>query len=249
MLSLRSTLSLCAVTLLLAAWTWWTVASAASVPAFWLGSAPLAPHLIAGFSVVIAAFVSPLFFTQVELRSDGGWIFLGKGAYAALWLAVAAAFMMTAAARIAPVNASGIIGATLWIFGVAFIALTLTRLLPRAAPALLFLWIIALPIAAYMLVEVFLTSPAGGSGLAESAAPQAAALRTASHWMVNLSPSTGTLGALTGTLPFESEFSPLLAFAEIAMLAVFLAWLTLRKRVALPLSPRERADAGTPAAG
>jgi hypothetical protein len=231
MLSLRSTLSLCAVTLLLAAWTCWTVASAGTVPAFWLGSASLAPHLIAGFCIVLAAIAAPLFFSQTELINDAPWIHLGKAAHVSLWLAAAAAFMMMTAARVSPINGSGIVGATIWIFSVAFTAIVLNRIAPRVANSILFVWIIALPIAVYMAVEVFLTSPAGGSGLADSNAPQATALRTAARWMLMLSPSTGTLGALTGTLPFDNEFSPAITFGELFTLTIFLALLTLRKRV------------------
>lgn len=225
MLSLRSTLTLCALTLLLAAWTCWAVAGAGTVPPFWLASATLAPHFIAGFAILLAAFVLPLMFKQGELSSDTSFVYLAKATHAAFWFSAVTMFMLLASSRVSPVSSSGIALASLLIFSLALIALALNHIRPRAANAILFFWIVALPICAYMTVEVFLTSPAGGSGLAESSAPQAADLRATIHWILNLSPSTATLGALTGTIADGTPFSMWISLLGILAFLVPLAGL------------------------
>src|SRR5258708_39714204 len=99
MFSRRATLVLCVFTLLLAAWTCWAVAPASAVRAFWAADSALAAHLIAGFALALAAFAAPLIFARAELRGESSRWHLAKSALAALWLGVAAAFMMLAAAR------------------------------------------------------------------------------------------------------------------------------------------------------
>lgn len=233
MLSMRSTLVLCALTLLLAAWACWTVATAGMLPAFWLANPALAPHLVAGFAIAVAAIAASLIFTQNELSDDGGWLYQFKAAQAALWIAIAAAFIMLTVSRVSPINSGGIAHASLWIFFTGWCAITLNRIAPRAATAVLFAWIVALPVSAYMLAEVFLTSPAGGTGLAESTAPQAAALRTAIHCALNFSPGTGAIGGLTGALADGTEYSfssALMAMCAIAAVSIAIILRTEKKR-------------------
>ncbi len=229
MLSMRSTLVLCALTLLLAAWACWAVATAGMLPAFWLANPALAPHLVAGFAIAVAAFAAPFIFTQEELSAGGVWLYMLKAAQAALWLAIAAAFMMLTVSRVSPINSGGIAHASLWIFFAGWCAIALNRIAPRAANAVLFLWLVALPVSAYMLAEVFLTSPAGGTGLAESTAQQAAALRMAIRCALNFSPGTGALGGLTGSLADGSEYSFSTAAITMFAIAVVSIAIILRK--------------------
>lgn len=232
MLSRRATFVLCAFTLLLGAWTCWAVAPAGTVPAFWAADAALAAHLIAGFGLALAAFGAPLIFAKEELRDDALRDGMAKSALAALWLGVAAGFMILAAARVSAVGDAGIAQASLWIAFTAWLSIELSRVMPRAALTVLFFWIVAVPISGYMLAEIFLSSPAGGAGLADSAAPQARALSAVLHWMMSLSPGTATVGALTGTLADGSAYSSTGAIVWMIVLAIPLVARGIRKAAA-----------------
>ncbi|MEI6231753.1 MAG: hypothetical protein WCT04_01770 [Planctomycetota bacterium] len=219
---MRSAFVLCGLSLLLAAGTSWSVAGAGTVPAFWLANVAVAPQFISGIALMLGAFATPFIFTTDELGGDARWDFTAKSVQAALWLAAVTAFMLQTAARVSPVSIEGIALASVWVFFTAWVALGLSRVAPRAANALLVAWIFVLPISAYMVVEVFLTSPAGGAGLAESSAPQAAALRETVRWILNVSPSTGMMGALSGQLADGTEPSVAIAVGEIVVVGAAL---------------------------
>jgi hypothetical protein len=220
MLSRRATFVLGALTLLLGAWTCWAVAPAGMVPAVLAGDAALSAHMVAGFALALAAIGAPLIFSKEELANDSRLLGMAKSALSALWLSVTAGFMMLAAARVSAVGDLGIAQAALWIFFVAWFSIELSRLMPRAAAGVLFFWIVALPVCAYMFAELFLSSPAGSAGLTDSAAPQARALSAVLYWMLSLSPGTATLGALTGKLADGSPYSFPVAIVWMAALAL-----------------------------
>jgi len=232
MLSRRATIVLCVLTLLLAAVTCWGVAPAGSLPAFWVADAALAAHLISGFALALAVFAAPLIFSRDELRGESPRLHLAKSALAALWLGVASAFMLLAAARVSAVSNAGIAQAALWIAFTAWVSIQLSRIKPHAALGALFFWIFGLPISAYMLAELFLTGPNAGTSLADSSAPQANALRAALHWILNLSPGTAAIGALTGTLADGSAYSTWIALSAMAIFVAGICASSLRLRKA-----------------
>jgi hypothetical protein len=230
-LSLRATIGLCFITLLMALFCCWALMPVGTLPGSGLIKLELLPNFLAGFALLLATFALPLTFSKAQLLNDPFKIVLTKATLAALWFGAASAYLMLAASRMSSVEAAGIIQAALWIACCALLAVLLERLTPKAGVALLFFWIVALPICAYMLAEVFLTGPAGGIGLAQSTAPEAAALRAVIRWMLQLSPGTATFGALTGRLADGGAYCSIAGALTMSTCVAAMVFLGFKRRL------------------
>ena len=220
-LTLRATLALCLFTLLLAG-----VAAGVLLPgdsvssAGWFAPAYL-PQFLTGAALLLAALGAPLMLSENELAICGWKIFAAKAALCGLWIGVAANFMLLASARLTPLETSAALAAAFWIASLAALSILLNAAFPRAAFALLFAWIVMPPVSLYVLLEIFLSSSSGAAGLAESASPQAAALRSTLHVALNVSPGTAAFGALSGKLADGSEYSHVLGALAIGVAGAF----------------------------
>lgn len=228
-LSLRATLALCLFALLLAGVTAVVLWPGAAVSNTGWFAPALLPQFLTGAALLLAALGAPLMLAENELASSGWKIFAAKSALCGLWCGAAASFMLLAAARLTPLETSAALAAALWIASLATISMLLNAAFPRAAFALLFTWIVLPPVSLYLLLELFLSSAAGAAGLAETASPQAAALRTTLHVALNLSPASAAFGSLSGKLADGSDYSHALG-ALALVIAGSLALLALGTR-------------------
>jgi hypothetical protein len=178
------------------------------------GTVPLEslPHILCGLAVVLAAFIAPLIVrpgAEVPLKS---W---ALDLFAALWQGTAFGYFMMVSARLVPIEPTGIFLSSLWIALFAYCCLSFARAFPSAYAGIAFIWVVALPVADYMLVEIFLSSPAGNKGWQpEMAAP----IYSLVHALLNISPGTAIAGVLDGYLPDGAPAAP--AVPMLLLLAI-----------------------------
>jgi hypothetical protein len=99
-----------------------------------------------------------------------------------------------------PLGGPGILRSLLVVTATLTAAVLLAARFPRAYAGLIFLWAVALPVGCFLLVEVFLSTPAGAVGWRQARGSTAAGLREAVAWLLSLSPGTAAIGTLRGEL-------------------------------------------------
>ena len=207
------------------------------------------PQVLGGLALTLAVFFAPLFFPPREKREESSeergaaWpmrgprfsflsslsSFLVPAAFAAVWQAAALSFALLVLARITPVASASILQAGVWLALCALASILLAQLFPRAFAGAMFIWLVALPVSGYFLVETFLSSPSGASGWSQAAGGQAAVLRSLMHWVLSLSPGTALCGSLTGVLADGSVWAWKGPFLLLCILNALLAWPVLRQ--------------------
>jgi hypothetical protein len=185
------------------------------------------PAAICAISLVFALFWAP--FLMKGTISFGQMI--SSAIFASLWLAVVLAFFLMISARLTPVDGMGIFLACAWMFLFAMSAVLLAQCARRAYAGVIFFWVFALPVCAYLLAEIFLISPAGNMGWTQAESSKAYAMRACVHWMLNLSPGTAIAGMLNGVLADNSETSRAIPFGVLTFLNANLIVLLRRKRL------------------
>lgn len=225
-LRLRPTLLLCVFALLLTGVCAIVLLPAGKFPGTGLIDPSLLPHFITAFALLFAALAAPGLFPPLPHEGEGWgegensrWSFAFRSALASLWCGVVAGFMLLVSARIAPISNAGILGASVWIAGLSWISILLSAAYPRASYGIIFAWSIVPPVIAYLLAELYLSSPAG-AGLAQ--APSGAPLRELLRWLLNASPSTAAFGALNNAQPGTIPYSPILGYSTM-LIAMFLS--------------------------
>ena len=183
------------------------------------------PQFLGGLALALAVFFAPLFLGTLPLREGVGG---GPGApspcplqrgesgtptllvpavFAAVWQAAVLGFALLVVARLTPLAPGSILQACTWLALCALASILLAQLCPRAFAALMFAWVIALPVSGYLLAEVFLSGPGGAGGWNQAPGARAATLRAILHWLLCLSPGTALSGTLTGALADGSVWS------------------------------------------
>jgi hypothetical protein len=221
----RMAFSLAAGTLFLGALSAWALA----VPGSWLPltgviSASALPLWVVETSLLVTIFIAPLIFEIEPDSRQTRWL-LGRALFAAVWQGITLSFFLMVASRVTPVESSRILLASTYLAFVALALFLLAAAMRKFFSALSFAWCVALPVGTYFLVELFLFSPGGSKGWAQSTGAAADALRTATHWILSLSPPTGLMGALNGILPGGSDFSatiPLIVLGTVSICLTFL---------------------------
>jgi hypothetical protein len=125
---------------------------------------------------------------------------LCRAAFLAGWQAATLGYFLLVAGRMTPLGGPGIFRSLLVVAATLSVAVLLAARIPRAYAGLIFLWAVALPVGCFLLVEVFLSTPAGAVGWRQAAGPTAASLRETVAWLLSLSPGTAAIGTLRGEL-------------------------------------------------
>jgi hypothetical protein len=197
------------------------------VPLSGLPPAQLLPRVLCGMAVVLAALAGPFF--NSSGAESGRAARLPRALFAALCQALMAYFFLLVCARLEPLENGGLALAALWIGLTALIGALLPPLLPRAYPGVIFVWLAALPVLAYMIAEAVLSSAAGSSGWNALTGREAEAARNLVRNLLSFSPGTAAIAALDGQNADGSEaagVAPLVCMALLA--AAALATLALR---------------------
>jgi hypothetical protein len=122
------------------------------------------------------------------------------------WQGAALGYFLLVSSRVATVDGSHIVRTILVAAISAALAVILAANRPRIYGGVVFAWAAGLPFACYLLVEVFLTTPAGASGWSEGAGAEGESLRAIVDWILSLSPGTAAVASLHGELPSGSRF-------------------------------------------
>jgi hypothetical protein len=203
---------------------WITGALGTSLP--FSGSIPLQmlPHVLCGVAVALSALIAPLAVTPDMKR-----LTLTQSVFAALFLGAMYQFFVLVCARLVPLDPGGIVLSALCLALFAFSCLMLSDLAPRAYAGIVFLWVIAIPVMAYMTADIFLSGPGSSKGWqpGEGTSPL---IYTLVHGALNSSPATAMAAALDGALPDGSYPSSGISIAVFGVISVLLATLRFRVR-------------------
>jgi len=204
------------------------------------------PQVLGGLALALAIFFAPFFFPaevrkedrevrsgQAVLKAHSSLLTsrfsLGHAAFAAVWQAACLSFGLLVLARLTPIPSLSILQAGVWLALCALASILLARLLPQAFAALMFIWVVALPVSGYFLAEAFLSGPGGASGWGQAASVQAGALRSLMHRILSLSPGTALCGSLTGFLADGSVWAWEGPFLLLCILNALLCWRVVRR--------------------
>jgi hypothetical protein len=246
LLSARTAVALAGVTLLQSAVACWALTE----PLAWLpfsGLLPLSilPQTLCGVAMGLAAFMAPLMISQDETQSSWKQL-LARDAFKAAWHAIVLGFVLMVCSRLVPLEAENVLRPLLLVTMSGLTFALLARVLPQAYPGIIFTWLVALPIVAYFFAEIFLSTPAGDRGWAESTGWAADAARTTMHWLLSVSPGTAAVGALNGYLAdgtAYSTFASVLLFGGVTLILVLALVRQSGKDKGSAVS-RERLEAG-----
>ena len=219
----RMAFSLAAATLLLGALSGWALASADSVlPLPGVVSGGSLPLWVAEVALIVTIFIAPLMFELDFEIKHTRWL-LGRALFAALWQGITLSFFLMVASRVTPIESSRILLSATYLSFAALCLFLTAAALRRYFSAISFIWCVALPVATYFLVELFIFSPGGNKGWSHSTGAPADALRAATHWILSLSPPTALMGALQGALPDGSDFSATVPLIVLGLISAGLA--------------------------
>jgi len=204
------------------------------------GAVPLEslPHVLCGLAVVLAALIAPL----IVRPDQKGRSAIVLSLFAALWQGAVFGYFMMVAARLVPIEPSGIFLASVWIALFAFCCLSLAQTLPSAYAGIAFIWVVAVPVAGYMLVEIYLTSPAGSKGWQPEST---SAIYSFVHALLNISPGTAVAGVLDGYLPDGVPAAPAIPLAILGIVCAgtlcSFIWRERKSRIAIDAQPKAAA--------
>jgi hypothetical protein len=125
---------------------------------------------------------------------------LFRAAFLAGWQAAVLGYFLLVSGRMTPLADAGILRGLLVVATALTAAVLLAVRFPRAYAGLIFLWTVAVPVGCFLLVEVFISTPAGAVGWRQARGPAAAGLRETVAWLLSLSPGTAAVGVLRGEL-------------------------------------------------
>jgi len=194
LLPLRSVLVLGALILCEALAACWLVLQPGSaVPLAGVVPVNLVPNFLCGMALALAIFAAPFFSTQ---QPEPRALALARGGTVALCQALALSYLLLVSSRLTPVEGERIFTAGAWISLCALCAILLAQALPRAFTGLMFVWMIALPVLAYILAELFVSR-----GNVAWAQARGTPLYSAVHWILAVSPATATSAIIDQTMP------------------------------------------------
>lgn len=216
----RATACLIAQTLLYSFLAGWCLGVLPFPASGWMDAQTL-PLAFTVVAVLGAAFFAP--FMVSDDTGTNASRRIGLSIFSAAWQGLLLFFFLQLAARLSPLAANGSLLAGLWMFQIALLFQSVAKVAPRFYPALAFLWIAALPVFAYFLVELVLVG-SGNVGWKDlkGASTESAALTV--RVLLQGTPLSAVLGALTGNL---LDGSPaLFAWPMVALSAIngILGW-------------------------
>ena len=196
---------------------WITGALGASLP--FSGTIPLRllPHILCGLAVTLTALFAPLSTAPDEKR-----LTLAQAVFAALFQGTMYQFFVLVCARLVPLDPGGIVMSAVILALVAFCCQMLSDVASRAYAGIVFLWVIGLPLLAYMTADIFLSGPGSTKGWmpGDDASPP---IYTLIHGALNLSPATAMAAALDGALPDGSAASGWMTLTLLTLASAGLA--------------------------
>jgi hypothetical protein len=205
-----------------------------TVPNFlWSGtvSVSLLAHVLTGVLILLLSLLAP-FLIGTQSEDESLRHRLTRMVYLSLWVAVLEFFVLLVASRITPLETLAMLKTTAMV---AFLSITLQLLaatFTRAYTGIVFLWMVAMPVSAYFMAEIFLMSPAGGRGWQEVSSPEIQTLHDTLHRLLNLSPGTFILGIFDGKHVDNSAIRwgyPLTLFTAACLLSILI--LARRRRI------------------
>lgn len=179
-------------------------AAALGAPAWLPGGAALQPAvlpgLLAGTAVALALLLAPAW-GEAAHAHETRRAFLIRAGFVGCWQAAACAYFLLIASRMTPVDAGGLTRASASVGLCAMLAVLLAGCWPRAYPGVALFWAVGAPMGAYLVAELFRSTPPGYMGWSANPSAEAATLRTWVDALLRVSPGTATVGQLEGQLP------------------------------------------------
>lgn len=124
-----------------------------------------------------------------------------RALFTALYQAVVLIFFLRLAGRLSPQPASAAWEAGAWMFQIALALFAVARLWPGAFAGVVFAWLVALPVFAYMLAELTLVGSGGVSWQEQMRGEHTQGAVLLVRGLLQVSPATAVMGALNGNLP------------------------------------------------
>jgi hypothetical protein len=162
------------------------------------------PARLAAAALSLALLLAPAWSFDPRTHGESPWLRSGRYAFLSLWQAAALGFFLLISARVTVLSSGAILRAVLILGASAWLVLAASRCWPRAYLGLALLWTVALPMGAFIVAEVFISTPDGSMGWARSKGPGVEAFRNTVEWVLRFSPGTAIVGALQGHLPGDA---------------------------------------------
>jgi len=174
-------------------------------PGWDLFAAEALPASLAAAALSLSLLLAPAWNSDPRAHDDVLLLQNGRYVFLSLWQAAAFAFFLLVSARVTTLSGDAILRASLILGGAAWLALTVSRRWPRAYLGLVLFWVVAIPMAAFVVAEVFISTPNGSMGWSRAKGPGVETFRNTVEWLLRFSPGTAIIGALQGRLPGDAS--------------------------------------------
>lgn len=169
-----------------------------------LFAAEALPASLSAATLSLALLLAPAWSEDLRARGESSLQQTGRFAFLSLWQAAALGFFLLISARVVPLDSGAIVRAALILGATAWLALAVSRRWPRAYLGLALFWVVALPMSAFIVVEVFISTPNGSLGWSRAKGPGVETFRSTVEWLLRFSPGTAIVGTLQGHLPGDA---------------------------------------------
>lgn len=196
-------------------------------PGWGLFTAEALPASLAATALSLALLLAPAWSFDPRARSESLLLQNGRFVFLSSWQAAALGLFLLISARVTVLSGGAILRAALILGATAWLALTASRRWPRAYLGLALFWAVAIPMAAFIVAEVFISTPNGSLGWSRAKGPGVESFRLTVEWLLCFSPGTAIVGALQGHLPGDAPCGwreAGLFAAACALLGILLQW-------------------------
>jgi hypothetical protein len=204
-------------------------------PGWGLFSTEALPASLAAAALGLTLLLAPMWSDDPRARGESLLLQNGRFAFLSLWQAAAMGLFLLISARVTVLSGGAILRAALILGATVWLALSASRRWPRAYLGLALFWAVAIPMAAFIVAEVFISTPNGSLGWSRAKGPGVENFRAAVEWLLRFSPGTAIVGALQGHLPGDATCgwreAGLFAGA-CALLGSLLQWVGTRRQAA-----------------
>lgn len=178
--------------------------AACVLPTFSLFSIPVLPQALTGMTLALTLLLVPAWSDDPRAALESRAQHFGRCLFISIWLAAALAFFLLIATRVTPTEGGRILRAALILGATAWIAQALARSWSNAYFGIVLFWAVIIPMSAFVVAEVFISTPSGSMGWSRAKGPGVNGFRTSVEWLLRFSPGTALIGTLNGKLPGEA---------------------------------------------